>query len=77
MLEHFAEMIRAEANKPRQGGDRQPLRKMFLDVGRDNLLRPFGESTSDLRFDAWYPAIETHEFIHEQDPKGLKIGPIY
>src|SRR5262245_44424549 len=69
-------MVRTEASKPRQRGERQPLRKMFIDVASDSPLLPCGEATSDLGHDAGRPAIEAHKLVHKDGAERLKIQPV-
>ena len=50
--------------------------EMFLNIGSDDPLLPGCKATSDLRLNAGYPAIETHDFMYEQGTEGFKIEPV-
>src|SRR5215469_6609002 len=66
----------AQANEPRQGGERYWLRKMFFDIACDDSLLPCGEPALRARSDGRNVASGVSKLIHKHDAERLEIAQI-
>ena len=76
LLEGPAEIMGAQPNKLREGRQRDLVGQVLFDIGGDDPLLPRSDPASVLRSDAGSPAIQTCEFMHEQEAERFKIGLI-
>ena len=76
LLERPAEMVRAQASVLGEGGERDLVGDMLLDIARGGALLPASEATSDWNLDASPTRTKTHKFMGEHDAERFAIEPI-
>jgi hypothetical protein len=76
LLERPAEMVRAQASELGEGGERDLVGEMLLDITCDSALLPAGEPTPDRRLDVGRTGTETHKFVGEHDAERFTVKPI-
>jgi hypothetical protein len=76
LLEHPAEMIRAQTNELRQRANRYLLIEMFLDIGSGESLLPRCKATLELRLNTGHPTSETRDFVYEQSTETPEVDRV-
>ena len=59
-----------------EGGERDLVGDMLLDIARDGALLPAGEPTPGRRLDARHRRTKTHEFMGKHDSKRFTIETV-
>jgi hypothetical protein len=74
LLEGPAEIVRTQADQPREGRQRYRLGQMLFDVGRGRALLPGGKSAFRRSFDAWRSGGDANELKRQDGAERFEVG---
>ena len=77
LLESATEIIRAQPHQLRERRERNLLGQMFVDVPGHDALLPRGEPAAEMHLRTRGAAIETDQFVDQNDPERLDIKPAF
>src|SRR5205807_9179144 len=77
LFECPAEIMRAQADKPCQCGERDTLGKVLLDMRDDSPLLPTGEAPGRASVRPPLSAVEPHELMRQHRAYCLEVEPIF
>src|SRR5947209_13375371 len=76
LLERAAEVVRAQPREAGQHRERNLLGKVLVDISGYHPLLPGGEATPHRRFAAGGSAIQSNQFVHQEDAKSFDIETV-